>query len=448
MLRSPANAASRFVIKTESLVPVERRAPAAPARPPIEKFESPRIEALRTAVKQGRRDAVAVFWRAVEQEGAPIIERVDGNSYDDLVTFLWRGAASTRNVLILWAPFTIAKPSEYAMSQIGGSGVWYRTLSIRRGARFAYQLSPNDPMTFDDDAAIERSAAAQVDPLNPRKWFGGPFDSPHESSSVVEMPDARPQPYSTRREGVPAGRLEPARITSALLGNTRTLTIYTPPAYRKDGPPNGLLVVFDENAYLTMVPTPVILDNLIAEGRIPPMVAVLVGNPDPAARARELPPNPAFASFLNDELVPWIRQRYHVTRDPSKVVVAGSSFGGIASVYAGLRHPETFGAILCQSGSFWWADPKPAPYAEPNFLAREFIRSPKLPLRFYLDAGAFEVDLSGQGNGILLPSRHMRDVLLARGYSVRYQENIGGHDYLSWRGSFADGLIALMAPAE
>ncbi len=42
----------------------------------------------------------------------------------------------------------------------------------------------------------------------------------------------------------------------------------------------------------------------------------------------------------------------------------------------------------------------------------------------------------------------MRDVLLARGYSVRYQENIGGHDYLSWRGSFADGLIALMAPAE
>jgi len=174
------------------------------------------------------------------------------------------------------------------------------------------------------------------------------------------------------------------------------------------------------------------------------MVAVLIANPNQEARTRELPPNPDFADFLNNELMPWIRENYHVSTDPRQVVVAGSSFGGIASVYAGLRHSETFGNILCQSGSFWWSAPKPEPYTEPNFLAKEFVKSPKLPLRFYMDAGSFEVDMDGLGGSILEPSRHMRDVLLAKGYEVHYQESVGGHDYLSWRGTLADGLIALL----
>ena len=38
----------------------------------------------------------------------------------------------------------------------------------------------------------------------------------------------------------------------------------------------------------------------------------------------------------------------------------------------------------------------------------------------------------------------MRDVLLAKGYEVHNQEFQGGHDYLSWRGTLADGLIVLM----
>jgi enterochelin esterase family protein len=97
--------------------------------------------------------------------------------------------------------------------------------------------------------------------------------------------------------------------------------------------------------------------------------------------------------------------------------------------------------------SIWFVlvvGPKPERYAEPKFLAKESVNSPKLPLRFYMDAGSFEVDLNGAGGAILKPSRHMRDVLLAKGYAVRYQENVAGHDYLSWRGSPADGLIALV----
>jgi enterochelin esterase-like enzyme len=38
----------------------------------------------------------------------------------------------------------------------------------------------------------------------------------------------------------------------------------------------------------------------------------------------------------------------------------------------------------------------------------------------------------------------MREVSLAKGYEVHYQQFVGGHDYLSWRGTFADGLMDLI----
>ena len=81
---------------------------------------------------------------------------------------------------------------------------------------------------------------------------------------------------------------------------------------------------------------------------------------------------------------------------------------------------------------------------ETGWLAKEFLRSPTLPIRFYLTAGTFEVDQVGTGGMVLETSRHMRDVLLAKGYEVHYQQFVGDHDPFSWRGMLADGLIELI----
>ena len=441
VLRSATSPAKSYAVSIDKAGP-------APAEPPIraapQSVTSPKIAALRTQIEKGNRGTVADFWSDVEKSGTPLAEPIDGNNDDVLVTFLWRGKSEVRDVLVLWGPFAFSRPADYMMTRLADTDVWYRTLKIRRGARFVYQVSPNDPLTFEEESGALRAATAQADPLNPHKVFENPTTTNYEYQSLAELPGAKPQPYLAKRAGVPAGRLERHQIKSSLLDNERNLSVYLPPGYQREGAANNLLVVFDERSYLTVVPTNVILDNLLSEKKIAPTVAVLIDNPSQDSRSRELPPNPKFADFLNDELIPWVRQNYNVTKDPALTVVAGSSYGGIASTYAGLRHPETFGNILCQSGSFWWSSHKPEPYQEPNYFAKEFIKSPKLPLKFYMDAGSFEVDLRGGGGAILEPSRHMRDVLLAKGYEVHYQEFIGGHDYMSWRGTLADGLIALV----
>jgi enterochelin esterase family protein len=157
---------------------------------------------------------------------------------------------------------------------------------------------------------------------------------------------------------------------------------------------------------------------------------------------RELSCLAAFANFLASELVTFVRQTYNVSTDPAKTGVGGYSLGGLAAAHAGLTHPETFGLVLAQSGSFWF-EPTGADEAEPNWLARQFVQAPKRPLRFYLEAGLYEVDLQGRGRGILETSRDLRNVLQAKGYDVDYHEFPGDHDYLNWRGTFADALIDL-----
>jgi enterochelin esterase family protein len=142
------------------------------------------------------------------------------------------------------------------------------------------------------------------------------------------MPDAPPQPWIARRPGVPAGRVEKRQFKSVALNNEREIAVYLPPSYSAHAEPYPLLVLFDEDAYLSLIPTPTILDNLIMEGRIPPVIALLVGNA-PGARDRELLCNPEFSRALVTELLPWAHGLYNFTSDPRHTVVAGSSAGGL-----------------------------------------------------------------------------------------------------------------------
>jgi len=293
----------------------------------------------------------------------------------------------------------------------------------------------------------ERMGKWQIDPLNPRTFVFPKDDEFPESvelvRSVVEMPDAPAQPRIQPRDGVSTGKVEMYRLKSDILDNERRVWVYTPPGYTSDGKPYSLLVLFDGHAYLDLVPTPTILDNLLAEGLIPPVVAVFPDSLDGATRMREMLLYSPFNDFVAQELVPWTRERYHVTSDPAQTIVGGSSAGGLTAGFVALEYPEVFGNVLAQSGAFRWTPGD----REHEWLARQFAIREKLPLKFYIEAGILEVNsllALGDGPNLIIASRHIRNVLEAKGYPVHYAEFAGGHDYLSWRGTLADGLLALI----
>ena len=409
---------------------------------------SPRMEALRKQAASGNAD-INAFWKQVTAEGTPLVESIEKDPQHQLVTFLWRGTSETRNVFPIGS-FKIGGryPLDYVFHQIPLTDVWYLTVRLPTGARFTYALSENDPLVFSGFQP-ERFATTQVDPLNPHRWGCAPDATRYDCQSMAEIKGAVPQPWTVKNSNVAAGTIEKQKIHSELLNNEHDLSIYLPAGYKANATPYDLVVIFDESAYMTKVPTPVILDNLIGASKIRPTVAVLIANLSQESRNEELTPNPKFADFLAKELIPWVHAHYNVTGDPGKTVVAGSSLGGLTAAYVGYKHPEVFTNVLCQSGSFWWAPDHSGAVpdgviTEPGWMAKQFIASSKLPLKFYIDAGAFEFDSNGTGGGILETSRDMRDVLLAKGYEVYYQQFVGGHDYLGWRGTFADGLMDLI----
>jgi enterochelin esterase-like enzyme len=387
--------------------------------------ESPRIAALREREAAGDWAALSRFWSEVDKQGTPLVESI--NQENVLVTFLWRGGDKTKGVVVLGSVANKAP-----MERIAGTDVWFRSVVVRRDARFTYRLAPNA------DPKADAFPSARWDPRN-RK----PFPKSDPLLSLAEMPDAPSQTWVAKRPDVAAGKLtveEPIR--SKALGGKREMRVYTPAGYSAEAEPYRLLIVPDGLAYTTLIPLPVILDNLIAAGEIPPVVAVLIDRLDSANRDSDLSCNKAYARFLAEEVLPWVRQKYRVTADPAGTVLAGSSRGGLAAACAAIEHPELFGNVLSQSGSFVWPEKEP----EPEWVRRHLEASLKLPLRFYLDVGLLEVwpTNDGKGASLLDANRRLRDVLQSKGYVVRYAEYSGGHGHANWQGTISEGLKALL----
>jgi enterochelin esterase-like enzyme len=402
---------------------------------------SPTMSQLRKDVLDGRRAALDAFWTTVEKSGAPIVERLQGTDQTFLVTFLWKGNSETINVLVGWPRMANTYPDGYFMSHVGGTDLWFKTLKVRRGTRIYYQLSPNDPAGVRPDGTWPRRS--QADPLNPQRDPDDPKVPLERVRSLLELPGALPQPWYKKRHDVPHYSVKEESVSSRHLNSERKVLIYTPPGYSERNPPYPTVYLTDGEDPDGLVFATSTLENLVADGRIPPVVVVRMVNPDRPTRGRDLACNDAFLAYVNYELVPFVRRMYNTSRDPLSTLIGGDSLGGLTATCMGLRHPETFGMVLSQSGAYWYKQSRDE-YAEPNWLAQQFVESKKLPLRFYLDAGTNEVDLSGKGEDILLTNRHLRDVLRAKGYEVHYQEFEGDHDWINWRGTLADGLIAML----
>src|SRR6185503_17884791 len=343
---------------------------------------SPRLLALRDRLTAGDRTALDKFWKEISEQGAPIIESATDNDREVLVTMLWRAKEETRNVFV----FRLGDISK-SMARLLDTDLWYKTFRLPKGVRFTYQFATNLPDPKEWRGINQFASALRNDPLNPFQFTEHYNElNPYEgnSFSAVELPSAEPQSWNVVRPNVPTGRVRRDKFRSKLLGNERPIWIYTPHGYAAGKKPYGLLVLTDGGQYVNTVRVGTILDNLIAAGLIPPLVAVMVENPD---RFRELSCNPTYAAFLAQEIVPWARANYHATDRPEQTIIGGTSQGGLQAAFVGLKHAEVFGNVLSQSGAFGWM---PDGEKEPEWLNRQFAASPRLPLRFSFEAGLLE----------------------------------------------------------
>src|SRR6201988_3644774 len=406
---------------------------------------SPRLAALQNRLKAGDREALADFWKAIAQDGAPIIEEVPGNDRDMLVTMLWRATEETKNVFV----FRLGNVSK-AMERLLDTDLWYKTFRLQKGARFIYQFAANLPDPKEWRGITGFAGALRNDPLNPHQ-FAERYNefNPYEgnSFSAVELPSAEPQLWNVVQPGVPTGRVQRDKFTSKLLGNERPIWIYTPHGYPSAKTAYGLLVLTDGGNYVNTARVATTLDNLIAAGLIPPLVAVMVENPD---RWRELSCSSAYGDFLAQGIVPCARANYHATDRPEQTIIGGTSLGGLQASCVGLKHAEVFGNVLSQSGAFAW---KPDDEKEFEWMNRQFAASPRLPLRFSFEAGLLEGtwwwrDLPQRDPTpqppLLTSNRNLRDTLTSKGSPVHYTEYNGNHGLLNWRGTLASHLIALV----
>jgi enterochelin esterase family protein len=414
---------------------------------PKEVVQSPRLISLTKDLQGGNREALKQFWQEVRDK-SPLVEPVKGDARSSWVTFLWRGNDKTRRVSVNGGLPTV--DGDKWLTHLANTDVWYRTEKIPNDARFTYHFVINRPEKRPRSnviaalAKIMEHCPPRSDPLNPNTMIvQGMFPV-----SLLELSEAPAQPWVKPLEGVPKGTLKEHKIQSKSLKDERAVTVYTPANFDPQGEKHGLLVLFDGAFYLDdeMIPGPTILDNLIARKNIQPLVVVFVKH-ELATRNKDSMCSDPFAAFLVSELVPWVRAEYRVSEEPARTIVGGLSLGGLMASYCGLRHSDVFGNVLSQSGSYWWypggleQDNLDLPVAEPGWLTREYLTAPRRDVRFYVEKGRFE-----QGGGFTNPvaeTRRFRDVLKAKGYSVQYSEFTGGHEYICWRGSFADGLMAL-----
>jgi enterochelin esterase-like enzyme len=173
-----------------------------------------------------------------------------------------------------------------------------------------------------------------------------------------------------------------------------------------------------------------------ARKTIRPVIAAFVDTPA-STREHDLNCSPEWNEYLVKDLVPWLRTRYRITADARRIVVAGYSLGGLAAACAAVAHPDVFGAVIAQSGSFYRAPPG----QEPEWVARHLARSPRLPIHFIITIGRFETAaIPSRDPSMLTASRHLRDVLDAKGYASDYRELSSGHEHVAWRAALGDAL--------
>jgi iron(III)-enterobactin esterase len=210
---------------------------------------------------------------------------------------------------------------------------------------------------------------------------------------------------------------------------TRLVTVYVPKQYvtgsvapfivGADGPDRELFRA---------------LDSLIAEHRVPVMIAISISNGGGDAQGSERgleydTMSGRYADFVETEVLPRVEALYHVrlTRDPEGRAAMGGSSGGACAMIMAWYHPELYHRVLSYSGTFvnqQWPWNEATPHGAWEFHERLIPESARRPLRMWMEVGDRDLlNPNVMRDGMhdwVLANEEMARVLAAKGYHYQF----------------------------
>lgn len=389
---------------------------------------------LREQIEKGNCTALQEFWDMIENKGTPLIEELDGDFENSLVTFVYKTDEEIENIVFM-PPIGRDKFLENRMEKLLETNLWYITYKVRSDVRFKYSFSVNDSLNTHCE---KRWDNLKYDELNKNRLIFKDEDGKEDYiDSYVVMPKAPEHYWDKERSGISKGKINEHQFHSENLQKDRRIRIYAPSGYDESSKPYGFLILTDGDAYIDNLSATTVIDNLIADKKIPPIVTIFIDSTE--TRTEELECNDTFGEIIVKELLPWVRDNYNISDKADEAVIGGLSSGGLAASYIGLKHSEVFGNVLSESGSYWYKPENYEGYEPDCWLHTQFKAIDKLPLKFYLNVGVLEHKEGMIGTNIIL-----RDTLIEKGYTVDFEYFKSGHDYLYWGETLANGLISLI----
>jgi enterochelin esterase family protein len=176
------------------------------------------------------------------------------------------------------------------------------------------------------------------------------------------------------------------------------------------------------------------LDTLIAQHKVPVMIAISIGNGSGDAQGSERgleydTMSGVYAEFVDEEVLPLVETQAHVklTKDPEGRATMGGSSGGSCALIMAWYHPELYHRVLTYSGTFvnqqWPYNPQ-TPHGAWEFHEHLILESPPKPIRIWMEVG--DRDLFNPGvmldnmHDWVLANEQMAKALAAKGYHYQF----------------------------
>jgi predicted alpha/beta superfamily hydrolase len=327
-----------------------------------------------------------------------------------------------------------------------GDAEWRVQLTLPRGAALEYKITRGTWQTVEKDAKgqeIENRRVVldhdQVVKISVLSWANGQPSTQSTSTGDIRVH---------------------AAFASRVLGNQRRICVWLPPDYQKNPAVRYPVLYLHDGQNCFDAATSFAGEwradetaaELIRAGRIEPIIMVAVDNAG-AARMNEYTPTrdaqmgaggdgEKYARFLIEEVKPLIDRTYRTIPDRDHTAVAGSSLGGLISLYLIKQHGDVFGRCAAISPTLNWDDRQLL-----HAMENDGAWSRSRPIRIWMDIGTAEGTPEDAARGVEA-CRAMAEVFQAHGLKPKsefdYREFTGApHNESAWSSRFDQVLIYL-----